>query len=324
MTAPLDGAAARAEHRLLGMILIDNTLCGELLELGPDDFGEPDYAQLFALMRSLIDGGKGASPMTILDSLDCDSYLSKRRDMRDWLGRLAGDAARDPPAAFERYVAAVTEAAAARRQSAARVTSNGVDLDETVEHFEARAPAADNGRGKQSDDEVMTDTSVSLDDFWAYMPMHSYIFAPSGEMWPSASVNSRLPPVDDGSGRKPAAAAAWLDQNKPVEQMTWSPGLPMIIGGRLISQGGWIDREGVRCFNLYRPPAIKPGDPARATPWIDHVRKVYPDDADHIVAWLAHRVQHPEEKINHALVLGGMPGIGNLPLRLKQGELLRS
>ena len=34
---------------------------------------------------------------------------------------------------------------------------------------------------------------VQLDDFHAYMPMHSYIFVPEGEMWPAASVNARLP-----------------------------------------------------------------------------------------------------------------------------------
>jgi hypothetical protein len=33
-------------------------------------------------------------------------------------------------------------------------------------------------------------------------------------------------------------------------------------------------------------------------------------DADHIVRWLAHRIQRPNEKINHALVLGGAQGIG--------------
>jgi hypothetical protein len=37
---------------------------------------------------------------------------------------------------------------------------------------------------------------------------------------------------------------------------------------------------------------------------------VYPEEADHIVQWLAHRVQRPQEKINHALVLGGAQGIG--------------
>jgi hypothetical protein len=38
--------------------------------------------------------------------------------------------------------------------------------------------------------------------------------------------------------------------------------------------------------------------------------RIYPDDADHITKWLAHRIQKPHEKLNHALVLGGNQGIG--------------
>jgi hypothetical protein len=44
--------------------------------------------------------------------------------------------------------------------------------------------------------------------------------------------------------------------------------------------------------------------------WLDHVHKVYPEEAEHIIQWLAHRVQRPQEKINHALVLIGHQGIG--------------
>ena len=62
---------------------------------------------------------------------------------------------------------------------------------------------------------------VCLHAFFAYMPMHSYIFAPTREMWPAASVNARIPPIPVGD--KAISAAAWLDQNKPVEQMTWVP-----------------------------------------------------------------------------------------------------
>ena len=51
---------------------------------------------------------------------------------------------------------------------------------------------------------------------------------------------------------------------------------------------------------LYRPPIIKLGDPKEADPWLTHVHKVYPDDAQHIIRWLAHRVQRPAEKVNHA------------------------
>ena len=162
---------------------------------------------------------------------------------------------------------------------------------------------------------------VLLEDFHAYMPTHSYIFAPSREMWPASSVNSRIAPVPlcnadgepvlDAKDRpKLIPASAWLDQNKPVEMMTWAPGLPMLINNMLISDGGWIERKGVTCFNLYRPPTLEPGNAAEADPWLNHVHKVFGDDGDHIVRWLAHRVQRPQDKINHALVLGGSQGIG--------------
>jgi hypothetical protein len=42
---------------------------------------------------------------------------------------------------------------------------------------------------------VIVGEGVSLGDFHAYMPTHSYIFAPSREMWPASSVNARIPPV---------------------------------------------------------------------------------------------------------------------------------
>jgi hypothetical protein len=162
---------------------------------------------------------------------------------------------------------------------------------------------------------------ISLADFYAYMPMHNYIHAPSRQTWPGASVNARLPPValtdeqgqpllDDKGKPETMPPAAWLDKHKPVEQMTWAPGLPMVIRDRLILEGGWIDHKDSTVFNLYRAPQIIPGDPAQVCQWLDHIRMIYPDEADHIVNWLAHRVQHPEVKINHALVLGGQQGIG--------------
>jgi hypothetical protein len=162
---------------------------------------------------------------------------------------------------------------------------------------------------------------VSLDDFYAYMPMHSYIYAPTNEMWPLASVNARLPPMpvldtdgkhqlDDKGEPKMISANQWLDQNQPVEQMTWAPGEPMLICDRLISEGGWKPRKKVTCFNQYQPPLIEHGDAAKAGLWLDHVAKVFGEDSEHIVPWLAHRVQRPQEKINHALVFGGNQGIG--------------
>jgi Family of unknown function (DUF5906) len=162
---------------------------------------------------------------------------------------------------------------------------------------------------------------VSLDDFYAYMEQHNYIFAPTRALWPAGSINARLPPqplvkanrtpvLDKKGNPVMISASAWLDRNRAVEQMTWAPGLPMVIEDRLIADGGWIKRKGVSTFNLYRPPTIEPGDKNDVQPWLDHIHAVFGEDAGHIINWLAHRVQHPQVKINHALVFGGKPGIG--------------
>lgn len=166
----------------------------------------------------------------------------------------------------------------------------------------------EHGKGRENaNGESHSQAGVSAADFVAYMPQHKYIFMPTGEMWPTASVNARVAPIPSGS--KPMSASVWLDQNRPVEQMTWAPGEPALIPSRLISDGGWINRPGCTTFNLYRPPTII-RQQGSAQIWLDHGVRVFGDDAEHIVNWLAHRVQRPQEKINHAIVLGGKQGIG--------------
>lgn len=150
---------------------------------------------------------------------------------------------------------------------------------------------------------------VTLNDFVAYMPTHSFIYKPTREMWPAASVNARINPISLSNGNT-ISASAWLDKNCAVEQMTWAPGKPMLIKNRLVSNGGWMVHQGVTCFNLYRPPIDCVGDASKAKHWLDHVEKVYPAEADHIIKYFASKVQHPEIKINHALLLGGSQGIG--------------
>jgi hypothetical protein len=143
---------------------------------------------------------------------------------------------------------------------------------------------------------------ITLDDFVAYMPGHSYVFTLTRETWPAASVNAQIPPVllvdkdnkallDDDGDPQYLASNAWLDRNRAVEQMTWAPGEPMLIEGRLVANGGWIGRQGVTCFNLYRPPITLPGKPSKAARWVRHVRKIYGKDAaQHIIRYFAFKV----------------------------------
>ena len=158
------------------------------------------------------------------------------------------------------------------------------------------------------------DGAIGLEDFYAVPASNQFMFMPTRELWSAESVNSVLPPVQMPQKRNgkyvELKPTAWLNQYRRVEQITWAPGLPEIIEDRLLFDGGWQQRPGAHGLNLYRPPQIVRGDAGKATPWIEHIRMLYPEDGDHIVDWLAHRVQHPGQKPNHALVLGGKQGIG--------------
>jgi hypothetical protein len=177
----------------------------------------------------------------------------------------------------------------------------------------AKVTAADVAHGERS---------ATRDDFRAHAPSGTYIYMPCREPWTARAVDIVVGPqqVLDKNG-KPVrnkkgevvteSASAWLLKHQRVEQMAWVPGEPALIHDRLVVGGGWIERPEVTCLNMYRPPQIKLGDPNLAGPWLDHVHKVFPDDANHILHWLAQRVQSPEIKINHALVLGSETfGIG--------------
>lgn len=172
----------------------------------------------------------------------------------------------------------------------------------------AAPPERSNGAAKNVEPEVKPE------DFYAYMPEHRYIYIPSRDMWPSSSVNARLPPfkagTDDKGKDRYIPANVWLDQNRPVEQMTWAPGCPMVVRDKLVSNGGWLTHPGATVFNQYREPQTEAGNPNDAGRWVQHIERVYPEDAEHIIRWLAHRVQRPGDKINHALVLGGNQGVG--------------
>ncbi len=149
---------------------------------------------------------------------------------------------------------------------------------------------------------------IGLHDFYAHMPSHQYLFVPTRELWPAASVNGRLPWLTINN--KNIAPASWLDKHRAVEQLAWHPGEPRVIEDRVLQVSGWTAHKGATVFNLYRAPDRPRGDAGQAEPWVQHVQTVYPEDHAHIIKWLAHRVQQPGDKCNHALVLGGLQGIG--------------
>lgn len=161
---------------------------------------------------------------------------------------------------------------------------------------------------------------ISINDFYAYLPQHWYLYVPTQTLWPPATIGARLGKVGT------VKAARWLDKERAVSQMIWAPGEPQIVKDKHLIEGGWIEKPGAIVFNQYRSGIITGGDPAQAEPWISLVKFLWPtpSEHEHIIRVLAHKIQHPAIKINHALVLGGGMRIGKdtvlVPIKQILGE----
>lgn len=157
------------------------------------------------------------------------------------------------------------------------------------------------------------------EQFVAFLPDHTYMLLDNFQVWASAAILQHVKSPD-----KDLNACEWLDRENHVEELTWSPGRPLKLKDTLVISTGERHNPGMTTLNLYVEPLRRPGDVNKAARWIDHVCTLYPQEAGHIIGWMAWRVQHPEVKINHALVLGGTPGIGKDSILVPLNEALGS
>lgn len=162
-----------------------------------------------------------------------------------------------------------------------------------------------------------------LEDFWAHMPTGKFISAIDDEFWPAISVDAQVISGKVDSKGKPVPASRVLRLTRPVHQQSWVPGQGRVVEGYVVAAGGLTKEPGRRIYNRYRPPMRTIGNAQATLPWTAHVAKMYPDEAEAIMDWLAFKVQFPGVKVNHALVLGGIEGIGKDmmldPMRLGVG-----
>lgn len=111
---------------------------------------------------------------------------------------------------------------------------------------------------------------------------------------------------------KPTIDIMRVENDQFVEGSTWWPGRPQIIRDWFVDSDSAYESPGRRIYNVYKPPPEIEGDAGKAGPWIEHVKKLYPNEIEHefIFNFCAHMVQRPHEKCNAGVILSGAQRIG--------------
>jgi len=151
---------------------------------------------------------------------------------------------------------------------------------------------------------------ISIDHFVFFSPAGDFIYRPTADHWPPASVDALVAKVNDGGNL--ISATDWLRANRFATSITSDPLLEEYTRGIDMKDGNIIENKDGAVYNNYWPPQIKPGDSRLAGPFLDHVRLLLPKegDADQFLNYMAHRVQKPGEKPRFALLISGEQGIG--------------
>lgn len=101
-------------------------------------------------------------------------------------------------------------------------------------------------------------------------------------------------------------ASVCFDENRDAKGAMALTGITYAAGDGVV-----VRRDGVEFGNRWRDarPVPVPGD---ASAWLAHVERMVPnrDEREHLLNVLAFKVQNPAVKINHAVLIGGLPGSG--------------
>jgi hypothetical protein len=107
------------------------------------------------------------------------------------------------------------------------------------------------------------------------------------------------------TGRKIEASICY-DENRQAKGAKALVGITYAAGESVL-----VTRDGDIYGNRWRDarPATTAGD---VTPWLDHCRALVPEakELEHVLDVMAFKLQHPEVKVNHAILHGGDQGSG--------------
>lgn len=112
--------------------------------------------------------------------------------------------------------------------------------------------------------------------------------------------------IHPSKSKRRVEASVCFDENRQKMGALALAGITYAAGESIL-----VEREGQVYGNRWqnRRPATIAGDVSR---WLDHVQKMVPEQAEreHVLNVMAYKLQHPERKINHAVLHIGHPGSG--------------
>jgi hypothetical protein len=123
--------------------------------------------------------------------------------------------------------------------------------------------------------------------------------------WPKVKVG--------GKSQKPNAAQKYDMARRGAQRFSEAAFMPgagqEVLNMRPTPTGALVPCEGSRVLNLWRPLEVSEIEEP-PTPWIEHVRRLYGAEAEHLIDMLAFAVQNPGEKWGYSPILIGPQGCG--------------
>lgn len=113
--------------------------------------------------------------------------------------------------------------------------------------------------------------------------------------------------IDSQGKKRRLEASSWFDAYREELKGYALTGLTYAAG-----EDWMVHKDGLVYGNVWRdarPKVTSGGDP---TPWLEHCRRLVPDERElnHIWDVMAYKVQHANIKVNHAILHGGIGGCG--------------
>jgi hypothetical protein len=143
---------------------------------------------------------------------------------------------------------------------------------------------------------MSTEATTEADNYFWVLSENRYIYMPTRSLIEKSAVVRQL-------GKEEATL---VETTRVCSNLTWMPGQGSFIADKAIVDGEIFDFPGNNLFNMYKPPKplSETAVPSKAKFWLELGDKLFGDHLPHILDCLASKVQRPEVKINHGLVLG--------------------